>query len=70
MSKGKSEQIEDMLDVVTKKAFGRSRTESKENSICVICGSDAIKFRDAISRREYGISGMCQICQDGFFSAK
>lgn len=37
--------------------------------VCAICGEPIIAedFRDALSRREYGISGMCQSCQDGVF---
>jgi hypothetical protein len=34
---------------------------------CVICGGDAIEFKDALSVKEYGISGMCQECQDKTF---
>lgn len=66
--KGKSKQMKDMLDIFTQKNLGRSRTESKKDSICVVCGGDATKFTDALSRREYEISGMCQKCQDKIFS--
>jgi len=34
---------------------------------CVICGGDAKEFNDALSVKEYGISGMCQKCQDRIF---
>lgn len=37
---------------------------------CVPCGSTRIRdcdFRDDISKKEYGISGMCQSCQDEAF---
>ena len=37
---------------------------------CISCGSEAITFRDALSVREYGISGMCQTCQDQVFSVE
>jgi len=46
---------------------GRSRQTSIKNSTCVICGGDANHFRDERSRTEYGISGMCQKCQDKVF---
>lgn len=39
------------------------------NKICPTC-SKAIKeedFKDELSIKEYGISGMCQICQDDVF---
>lgn len=38
-----------------------------ETDQCPLCGAvirGAPDFRDALSRREYGISGMCQACQD------
>lgn len=31
------------------------------------CGQPVTGFRDALSEREYGISGMCQDCQDEVF---
>jgi len=36
---------------------------------CVFCGKPIYldDFRNEISKREYGISGMCQQCQDKMF---
>ena len=37
---------------------------------CAICGEptgNTEDFRDALSRREYTISRMCQVCQDKVF---
>lgn len=31
------------------------------------CGKPITEFRDEASRREYGISGICQNCQDSIF---
>ena len=31
------------------------------------CGGPATEFRNAISQREYTISGFCQKCQDSIF---
>ncbi len=51
-------------------AYGRSRTLAIAGGQCVKCGfphnlrSD---FRDALSHKEYGITGLCQGCQDGIF---
>ena len=64
---GKSPEITNLLDNVAKKSFGRTRTDSLSGNICVICGEEAFEFRDALSRKEYGISGMCQKCQDKIF---
>lgn len=35
--------------------------------ICVNCKSAAVEFKDALSRKEYGLSGLCQVCQDKVF---
>lgn len=36
---------------------------------CPICGKliDKQEFRDALSLKEFTISGLCQKCQDGIF---
>lgn len=37
------------------------------SGLCVTCDSKRLRgidFRDDLSRKEYGISGMCQKCQD------
>lgn len=31
------------------------------------CGGDAVEFRDTLSVKEYGMSGLCQTCQDKVF---
>ena len=37
--------------------------------VCVTCPNSIEEkhFRDALSKKEYGISGMCQDCQDSVF---
>ena len=54
--------------------FGRSRNLAIAGKGCVSCGASVVlskdgglDFRDEISEREYGISGLCQTCQDGIF---
>lgn len=34
---------------------------------CPSCRRDIDGFKDALSQREYEISGLCQICQDKIF---
>ena len=36
-------------------------------SQCVTCVKPVGEFKNDISRKEYGISGMCQQCQDDTF---
>lgn len=41
-----------------------------EKGLCPICGKSIdfdIEFKDALSRKEYSISGLCQACQDKVF---
>ena len=64
----KTAGMEIMLDDMAKELFGRGRKVAMDNQMCVMCGNDANHFTDELSRREYGISGMCQSCQDGVFS--
>lgn len=44
-----------------------ARAESRCIAPPVGCGQPIDGFRDALSRREYQISGWCQACQDGVF---
>ena len=48
--------------------FGRSRNLAVAGKSCVSCGKPATDFRDELSRKEFGISGLCQRCQDEFFA--
>ena len=59
-----TQQIEDFLTGIT----GESRPEAIKSDRCVFCKGSATAFTDEVSRREYSISGMCQICQDDFFN--
>jgi hypothetical protein len=64
----KTPEMEEALDHVSKKVFGRSR----KDPACVVCGSDKIKptdFKDDLSRKEFTISRMCQKCQDSVFGS-
>ena len=47
--------------------FGRSRLLAIAGNSCVKCGESAADFRDEISKKEFGISGFCQACQDDIF---
>jgi hypothetical protein len=47
------------------------RNSAIEGGMCVSppvgCGKPATEFTDALSRKEYRISGLCQECQDKYF---
>jgi hypothetical protein len=59
----KNFEIEAFLSDLT----GEHRPTTIAGDKCVMCQRDAVDFRDELSRKEYTISGMCQICQDDFF---
>ncbi len=56
--------------VELEKAMFPKETERKAEGNCPFCGKKIDvenEFRDEISKKEFGISGMCQSCQDDFF---
>jgi hypothetical protein len=63
-SETKSPAMVRALDELSLKSFGRARSVAKAGESCVTCGGRADKFTGEISKREFGISGMCQTCQD------
>lgn len=63
----KSEGMKQLLDDFTLSVWGRTRIDSIKQDICVGCGEEATSFTDAVSRKEYSISGLCQVCQDKVF---
>lgn len=36
---------------------------------CPVCKAPITGFKDALSEKEYSISGMCQKCQDSIFES-
>lgn len=63
----KSQAIINLLNTLSSEIFGNTRSDALSESVCVSCEGDATSFRDAISEKEYGISGFCQTCQDDIF---
>ncbi len=61
--------MEAATDNITQALFGRKRTDSIKQDICVDCGKPASEFNDELSRREFSISGLCQSCQDKVFGS-
>lgn len=59
--------VDNFKDVISLKLFGRSRTLAVAGGLCVSCGKPATDFRDDLSRKEFDISGLCQVCQGNFF---
>jgi hypothetical protein len=63
----KAEAVERLM----KELIGVDRRDAIRADKCqpppIGCGGDALKFRDALSKAEYAISGLCQRCQDEIF---
>ena len=61
----KSPEITNFLETV----FGRSTAihNNKCTPAPIGCGKVITRFKDAVSAKEYQISGLCQECQDLFF---
>ena len=63
----KSKEMQSLLEDVSMAMFGNSRQECIDSGVCVICGSAATEFNNLLSEDEFGLSAMCQECQDGTF---
>ena len=61
----KSPEITDFLEQFA------GRTTAIHNNMCIKppigCGKPITGFKDALSEKEYTISGLCQACQDSVF---
>lgn len=52
------------------KAGFKEQVEKVDNCVCPFCSNkiNFEDFKDALSKKEYGISGLCQACQDEIFN--
>lgn len=60
--------LNDFLDAISKRAFGRTKAEAHENGICIRCGKPVVL--GGLSRQdsnEYLISGVCPECFSAVF---
>ena len=67
----KPSQKSEAMEAAITSMFGVDRRSCIARNVCVPapngCGKPAGEFRDAASKKEYTMSGMCQTCQDNFF---
>jgi len=59
----KAEEINRFLSGIA----GKDRKETIRGNKCMTCKGEVLEFKDALSKKEYTISGMCQVCQDSVF---
>jgi len=66
----RSPEVQTKLDSVQKALFGMSGTTAAMARVCISCGKPVKRedFKDSTSRKEYGISRLCQSCQDKTFA--
>jgi hypothetical protein len=62
----KSPEMVEMLQRMAD-AMGIPGPKAATMKCCALCGQNAWEFKDELSKKEYGISGMCQKCQDKVF---
>jgi hypothetical protein len=64
----KSSKIQNCMEVMSKDIFGTSVSSSASKGLCVDCRQSALErcYSEA-GKREYGISGLCEICFDKIF---
>jgi hypothetical protein len=65
MTKPMENKTEAMKEVI--ESFFPGTKASIEKGQCPMCKSTDHHFRDALSRKEWAISGLCQACQDTVF---
>ena len=50
--------------------FDPTHNQKKDSLVCTTCNARVLFLQmDALSQREWHISGMCQACQDSVFNA-
>lgn len=69
MKETKSNEMVNFLNNLSALCGGQSRSSALRTETCVSCCGEADEFRDALSEKEFGISGLCQSCQDSVFGA-
>lgn len=59
--------MNELKDVMAKMIYGMSVTEAHNQGICVCCKEkikDGANIYTPLGKKEYGISGLCEICFD------
>jgi hypothetical protein len=63
--KDKSPGIQEFLDVQAFQTFGITVSDAQEKGQCIMCKHEALsRCTTEAGRREYQISGLCEVCFD------
>jgi hypothetical protein len=63
-------QMDNFKEEMAFSLFGRSPSVCKAGGQCVKCGEFNLWFRNVLSHKEFGISALCQSCQDDIFGVE
>jgi hypothetical protein len=63
-------EMQAVLDKLGVLTFGRTNSEAIKTNTCIKCSKPVVEteFKDALSRNEYSISGLCQACQEQVYN--
>jgi hypothetical protein len=62
-------KLEELFQTFKDPEYRACYTHAKATGTCVMCRGPAREFRDPGARFEYGISALCQLCQDKYLQA-
>lgn len=57
-------KTEELVEIFSSPRHKAMYTMAKATFTCIRCGRPARIFRDASARLEYGVSALCQACQE------
>lgn len=61
-------RLMELIDVLSDKSVQARRNLAKRSHVCKICQKPAVKFESATAELQYEISGICEDCQDYYFT--
>jgi hypothetical protein len=62
-------KLQDLKDDLSRMAHGITKGEAEQAGVCVSCREPALpKCKTDAGRREYRISGLCEVCWDNLFN--
>ena len=57
-------------DVFSRPTYRADYARAKAQRTCILCERLAVGFRDTSAKLEYGVSALCQQCQDQLFQSR
>jgi hypothetical protein len=60
-------RIQELIAVLSDHDIQNRFLTAKSTGTCKICGGPANEFRSLLAKMEYGISGICEKCQEYYY---